>query len=49
MYVSRGRDVRLRLVVVIVADKVFHRIIGKKFLHFRIQQGCRSVLIMCNN
>ena len=30
----RGRDVSLRLVVVIVADKVFHRIIGKKFLHF---------------
>ena len=44
----RGRDVSLRLVVVIVADKVFHRIIGKKFLHFRIKLGCQR-LIMCNN
>ena len=32
-----GRNIRLRLIIVVVGDKVFHRIVGKELLELRAQ------------
>ena len=44
----RNRHIGFRLVVVIVADKVFHCIIRKEFLKFRVELGGQG-LVMGND
>ena len=41
----RGRDVSLRLVVVIVGDKVFHRILREKFFKLTVKLCCQCLIM----
>ncbi len=34
------RNIGLGLVIVVIRNKVLHRILGKEFAHFRVQLGC---------
>ena len=38
-------DIGLGLVVVIIGDKIFHRVVGKKFLEFSAQLGGQSLIV----
>ena len=40
-----GGDIGLRLVVVVVAHKVFHRIFGEEFLEFAAKLGGKSLIV----
>ena len=41
----RMGDIRLRLVVVIVADEIFHGVVGKKLLKLRAQLGGKGLVM----
>ena len=40
-----GGDIGLRLIVIVVADEVFHRVLGKKFLKLRAQLGGQRLVV----
>ena len=46
--VVRSRQIGLGLVVVVVGDEVFHRIVGKEGFEFAIQLGCQSFVVAYN-
>ena len=35
-----GRDVSLRLIIIVVADKILYRILREEALEFLVQLGC---------
>ena len=44
----RRRHICLRLIIVVVGDKIFYRVLRKKLLEFAMQLGCQR-LVMGNN
>ena len=41
----RGRHIGFRLVIIIIGDKIFHRVVGKEFLEFSVQLRRQGLIV----